>query len=60
MNTQTLAQAQNIAPITDEELMAVNGGRGAFTNNRPTAQRDLLGDAALTNLFLGPPEFAGI
>ena len=26
MNTQTFAQAQNIAPITDEELMAANGG----------------------------------
>ena len=26
MNTQTFAQAQNIAPITDEELMEANGG----------------------------------
>ena len=26
MNTQTFTQAQNIAPITDEELMAANGG----------------------------------
>ena len=26
MNTQTFAQAQNIAPITDEELMAATGG----------------------------------
>ena len=26
MNTQTFAQAQNIAPITDEQLIAVNGG----------------------------------
>ncbi len=26
MNTQTFAQAQNIAPITDEKLMAANGG----------------------------------
>ena len=30
MNTQTFAQAQNIAPITDEELMAATGG-GIFT-----------------------------
>ena len=26
MNTQTFAQAQNIAPITDDELMAATGG----------------------------------
>mgnify|MGYP001237424565 CR=1 FL=1 len=26
MNTQTFAQTQNIAPITDEELMAATGG----------------------------------
>ena len=26
MNTQTFAQAQNIAPITDDALIAVNGG----------------------------------
>ena len=26
MNTQTFAQAQNFAPITDDELIAVNGG----------------------------------
>ena len=29
MNTQTFAQAQNFAPITDEQLIAVNGG-GVF------------------------------
>ena len=33
MNTQTFAQTQNIAPITDEELMAATGGRGSsFTH----------------------------
>ncbi len=26
MNTQTFAQTQNIAPITDDELMAATGG----------------------------------
>ena len=28
MNTQTFAQAQDFTAITDEELMAVNGGGG--------------------------------
>ena len=31
MNTQTFAQAQNFAPITDEQLIAVNGGGAGAT-----------------------------
>ena len=46
MNTQTFAQAQNIAPITDEQLIAVNGGSshrpfiGALQNLQMTDQAD--------------------
>ena len=46
MNTQTFAQAQDFTAITDEELMAVNGGSshrpfiGALQNLQITDQAD--------------------
>ena len=55
MNTQTFAQAQDFTPITDEELIAVNGGGFAsvdkglfkFTRNALAyeAAGQLVGDA---------------
>ena len=46
MNTKTFAQAQDLKAITDEELMAVNGGGfhrpmiGALQNLQITDQAD--------------------
>ena len=41
MNTQTFAHAQNITPITDDALIAVNGGGfGAIINWPNTATLD--------------------
>ena len=58
MNTQTFAQAQNITAITDEQLIAVNGGGSGsslgwaflnvFTGGIPIAADALFNDSKVT------------
>ena len=51
MNTQTFAQDQNITAITDEELMAVNGGGlGSVAKIIFKGTRNALAYEAATNI----------
>ena len=48
MNTQTFAQAQNIAPITDDALIAVNGGGVSWEGKIVGGGNVYLGDQRYT------------
>ena len=53
MNTQTFAQAQNIAPITDDALIAVNGGGAGATLGWVAANIFTLGAPIAIDAFTG-------
>ena len=53
MNTQTFAQAQNIAPITDEQLIAVNGGGFFATAGYVLGQVPTLGLLGVVDMATG-------
>ena len=53
MNTQTFAQAQNIAPITDDALIAVNGGGAGATLGWVAANVFTLGAPIAIDAFTG-------
>ena len=53
MNTQTFAQAQDFTAITDEELMAVNGGGVGATLGWAGANVVTLGIPIFVDAFTG-------
>ena len=53
MNTQTFAQAQNITAITDDALIAVNGGGAGATLGWVAANVFTLGAPIAIDAFTG-------